>query len=120
MLKTIRHLFQEEFADLSAMDSKKETAVEEIITEEPIEKSEPAVESGLSEQPELMEESVEEMVLEEQPVQSERAVQMQSPSVAMDEAEHEKPVIDKEKGESILELSIAEIQANPFQQWIIF
>lgn len=97
MLKTIRHLFQEEFADLSAMDSKKETAVEEIITEEPIEKSEPAVESGLSEQPELMEESVEEMVLEEQPVQSEKEVQMQSPSAAMDEAEHERLVIDEDR-----------------------
>ena len=120
MLKTIRHLFQEEFADLSAMDSKKETAVEEIITEEPIEKSEPAVESGLSEQPELMEESVEEMVLEEQPVQSEKEVQMQSPSAAMDEAEHERSVIDEAKGESILELSISEIQANPFQPRLYF
>ena len=120
MLKTIRHLFQEEFADLSAMDSKKETVVEEIITEEPIEKSEPAVESGLSEQLELMEESVEEMVLEEQPVQSEKEVQMQSPSAAMDEAEHERSVIDEAKGESILELSISEIQVNPFQPRLYF
>ena len=34
MLKTIRHLFQEELADVTAMDSVKETTAEEPLTAE--------------------------------------------------------------------------------------
>ncbi len=118
MLKTIRHLFQEEFADLSAMESKKETMVEETITAEKTEEPKMETVAESFEQQVLMEESMVEP--KHQPAQSDEVLQQEMLPVISAERMDENPVMEEAKGESILELSIDEIQANPFQPRLYF
>lgn len=113
MLKTIRHLFQEEFADLSAMESKKETVVEEPLTAEKTEELKIETTAESCEQPVFME-PAEDSVPEYQPAQADAM------SVILEEPAEEYPVMEESKGEAILELSIDEIQANPFQPRLYF
>ena len=117
MLKTIRHLFQEELADVTSRESLKETAVEEKITAEETEKqNNEAVMQSLFEEP--AEPYTEALQKTEQPEMM--------PVETNDEVQEELPVAEEEKsmeenrGEAILELSIAEIQANPFQPRLYF
>ena len=97
MLKTIRHLFQEELADVTAMESGKETTAEEPLTaEEP--------ESIVSEQ--VQEGTTEDTIAY---IPEENA------------AEQNEELMDEEnKSETILELAIADIQPNPFQPRLYF
>lgn len=97
MLKTIRHLFQEELADVTAMESGKETTAEEPLTaEEP--------ESIVTEQ---VQEGTTEDTIAYIPEEN--------------EAEQNEELMEEEnKSETILELSIADIQPNPFQPRLYF
>lgn len=97
MLKTIRHLFQEELADVTAMESGKETTAEEPLTaEEP--------ESIVIEQ--VQDETTEDTIAY---VPEENAAE-----------QNEELAEEENRGETILELSIADIQPNPFQPRLYF
>ena len=97
MLKTIRHLFQEELADVTAMESGKETKVEEPFTaEEP--------ESIVIEQ--VQDETTEDTIAY---VPEENAAE-----------QNEELAEEENRGETILELSIADVQPNPFQPRLYF
>ena len=97
MLKTIRHLFQEELADVTAMESGKETKVEEPLTaEEP--------ESIVIEQ--VQDETTEDTIAY---VPEENAAE-----------QNEELMEEENKSETILELSITDIQPNPFQPRLYF
>lgn len=97
MLKTIRHLFQEELADVTAMESGKETKVEEPLTaEEP--------ESIVIEQ--VQDETTEDTIAY---VPEENAAE-----------QNEELAEEENRGETILELSIADVQPNPFQPRLYF
>lgn len=97
MLKTIRHLFQEELADVTAMESGKETTAEEPLTaEEP--------ESIVTEQ--VQEGTTEDTIAY---IPEENAAE-----------QNEELMEEENKSETILELSIADIQPNPFQPRLYF
>ena len=97
MLKTIRHLFQEELADVTAMESGKETTAEESLTaEEP--------ESIVSEQ--VQEGTTEDTIAY---IPEENAAE-----------QNEELMGEENKSETILELAIADIQPNPFQPRLYF
>ena len=109
MLKTIRHLFQEELADVTARESLKETAVEETITAEKKEEpgQETVMQSLFDEPAEVYTEALQETEQPEMPMETTEDVQ-------------EEKSMEENRGEAILELSIAEIQANPFQPRLYF
>ena len=106
MLKTIRHLFQEELADLNAIETRKETAAEEPVQMEDAMNHENACVA----EPCTMEQTEQNIV---EPDTTEASVEMADESVAADGS-------GESKSESILELSIAGIQANPFQPRLYF
>ena len=120
MFKSIRHLFQEELADLSALESKKETAVEEPVLAEKHEEPNLEIAPETFEQPILQEEPVVEENFEQAAPQYTDTMQVEEQPVKVDEVKEEAPVSDEAKGETILELAIDAIQANPFQPRLYF
>lgn len=120
MFKSIRHLFQEELADLSALESKKETAVEEPVLAEKHEEPNLEIAPETFEQPILQEEPVVEENFEQAAPQYTDTIQVEEQPVKVDEVKEEAQVSDEAKGETILELAIDAIQANPFQPRLYF
>ncbi len=125
MLKTIRHLFQEEFADIAVNEAKKETAVETTLpAEEPVAAADEQAEQNadtmesiaeqITEQIEIPEENRIENVMQVTAAADNAAVVENEKADEMENAE------ESNKSESILELAIDEVQPNPFQPRLYF
>ena len=116
MLKTIRHLFQEELADVTARESRKETSVEKV---QPAEEPAFAEQEVIEKETEVIAEHTVEQVAEifvEEPVEVVEAMEMFAEEQPVEESLNE----EEAKGEVILELAVEEIEANPFQPRLFF